>query len=72
MSPLKFNFTKPGWKVLKDTKVFETPIFNLHKREVKPADGSPAGDFYILDHICPKRLKKSSQCESPLSRAFLF
>ena len=28
--------------------------------------------FFIPFHICPKRLKKSSQCESPLSWAFLF
>ncbi len=49
MSNIEFHFTKPNWQIIKDTKVFETPIFNLHERKVKPADGSGSSNFYILD-----------------------
>src|SRR5690625_2300920 len=29
----KYKFTKFGWAVLKDKKVYETPVLNLHNRD---------------------------------------
>lgn len=49
MSNSLFHFSKPDWQIIKDTKVFETPIFNLHEREVKPAGKNRPSDFYVLD-----------------------
>jgi 8-oxo-dGTP pyrophosphatase MutT (NUDIX family) len=49
MSNSIFHFSKPDWQIIKDTKVFETPIFNLHEREVKPAGENEPSDFYVLD-----------------------
>jgi len=49
MSNSIFHFSKPDWQIIKDTKVFETPIFNLHEREVKPAGENQPSDFYVLD-----------------------
>jgi ADP-ribose pyrophosphatase len=44
-----FKFSKPNWEVLKDKKVFETPIFSLH--EITLASGSVrvSHPFYILN-----------------------
>jgi|SRR6056297_196349 len=44
-----FKFTKPKWEVIKDKKVYETPIFSLHQKKVLPDDGSDAANFYVLN-----------------------
>jgi 8-oxo-dGTP pyrophosphatase MutT (NUDIX family) len=44
-----FKFTKPKWTITKDKKVYETPIFSLHEKEVLPDDGSDAANFYVLN-----------------------
>ena len=49
MTDINFTFTKPKWEVIKDTKVFETPIFTLHKRKVLPDRNDTPGDFYVLE-----------------------
>jgi len=49
MSNTSFHFSKPDWQILKDTKVFKTPIFNLHERKVKPAGKTNSADFYVLE-----------------------
>lgn len=43
-----YIFRKKRWLTLKDKKVFETPIFNLHKKKCAPEKGEKAGDFYVL------------------------
>ncbi len=49
MTDISFKFTKPKWEVIKDTKVFETPIFTLHKRKVLPDKNDNSGNFYVLE-----------------------
>jgi len=49
MSDIKFGFAKPKWEVIKDTKVFETPVFTLHKRQVVPDKSESPGNFYVLE-----------------------
>jgi len=44
-----FKFTKPKWTVVKDKKVYGTPIFSLHEKKVLPDDGSDAANFYVLN-----------------------
>jgi len=44
-----FKFTKPKWEVIKDKKVYETPIFSLHEKKVLPDAGENAANFYVLD-----------------------
>ncbi|WP_340104046.1 NUDIX hydrolase [Rhodohalobacter sp. 8-1] len=44
-----FKFTKPKWDVIKDKKVYETPIFSLHEKKVQPDDGTDAANFYVLN-----------------------
>lgn len=44
-----FKFTKPKWTVIKDKKVYETPIFSLHEKKVLPDDGADAANFYVLN-----------------------
>ncbi len=44
----KFTFTKPRWDVLKDTKVYETPIFSLHQVEVLPDKETTPKPFYVI------------------------
>lgn len=43
-----FKFTKPEWELLKDKKLFETPIFSLHQLELNPAKQQSIHPFYIL------------------------
>lgn len=43
-----YVFRKKRWHTLKDKKVFETPIFNLHIKKCAPEKGEKAGDFYVL------------------------
>lgn len=43
-----FKFTKPKWEIIKDKKVYETPIFSLHEKKVLPDAGSDAANFYVL------------------------
>lgn len=43
-----FKFTKPKWEIIKDKKVYETPIFSLHEKKVLPDAGSDAASFYVL------------------------
>ena len=43
-----FNFTKPHWSVIKDKKVYGTPIFSLHELELKSDDTEVDHPFYIL------------------------
>jgi 8-oxo-dGTP pyrophosphatase MutT (NUDIX family) len=44
-----FKFTKPIWEIIKDKKVYETPIFSLHEKTVLPDKGSDAANFYVLE-----------------------
>ncbi len=44
-----FKFTKPKWTVVKDKKVYGTPIFSLHEKKVLPHDGADAANFYVLN-----------------------
>ena len=44
-----FKFTKPTWEIIKDNKVYETPIFSLHEKTVLPDKGSDAANFYVLE-----------------------
>src|SRR5690625_2701374 len=44
----KYKFTKPGWAVLKDKKVYETPVFNLHKRDFDSPDHVFKHPYYVL------------------------
>lgn len=43
-----FKFSKPKWKLLKDKKLFETPIFSLHQLELKPDNIQSIHPFYVL------------------------
>ena len=43
-----FKFTKPAWELLKDKKLYETPIFSLHQLELNPAVQQSIHPFYIL------------------------
>jgi len=47
--PQQFQFSKPLWKVLKDTKVFETPIFTLHQVDLLPHRTEEQVPFYVLN-----------------------
>lgn len=47
--PKSFSITKPVWEVLKDKKLYETPIFSLHEKTVKPDKGSADHPFYVLN-----------------------
>src|SRR5690625_2694604 len=44
----KYKFTKPGWAVLKDKKVYETPVINLHKRDFDSPDHVFKHPYYVL------------------------
>lgn len=44
-----FRFSKPRWEILKDKKVYETPIFSLHEKKVKPGGDQKPADFYVLN-----------------------
>lgn len=43
-----FQFSKLPWEVLKDKKVFETPIFSLHEISLKPNHQKSTHPFYVL------------------------
>lgn len=43
-----FKFTKPGWELLKDKKLYETPIFSLHQLELNPVVQESIHPFYVL------------------------
>ncbi len=47
--PQQFQFSKPLWKVLKDTKVYETPIFTLHRVHLLPDKKDEEVPFYVLN-----------------------
>ncbi len=44
-----FKFSKPRWQVLKDKKVYETPIFSLHEKDVVPDGEKGTKPFYVLE-----------------------
>lgn len=44
-----FKFSKPKWEVLKDKKVFETPIFSLHEITLESNAVQINHSFYILN-----------------------
>lgn len=44
-----FQFTKPRWEILEDKKVYETPIFSLHKNKVLPDGTNNPAHFYVLN-----------------------
>jgi ADP-ribose pyrophosphatase len=48
MKSQQFQFSKPLWKVLKDTKVFETPIFSLHQVHLLTHKSEEQVPFYVL------------------------
>jgi ADP-ribose pyrophosphatase len=43
-----FSFTKPVWQVVKDKKVFETPIFDLHEFSMDAPGQEIDHPFYVL------------------------
>jgi ADP-ribose pyrophosphatase len=43
-----FSFTKPLWSVVKDKKVFETPIFDLHEISLDAPGQEIDHPFYVL------------------------
>lgn len=44
-----FKFSKPLWKVLKDKKVYETPIFSLNEKKVLPDESENPALFYVIN-----------------------
>lgn len=46
---MMFKFSKPLWKVLKDKKVYETPIFSLNEKEVLPDESDDPALFYVIN-----------------------
>ncbi|MEX2573146.1 MAG: NUDIX hydrolase [Balneolaceae bacterium] len=44
----EFIFRKRKWCLLKDKKVYGTPVFDLHEKEAAPEKNSDAGKFYVL------------------------
>lgn len=44
-----FSLSKPKWDIIKDKKVYETPIFSLHEREFLPTKKSSTVNFYVLE-----------------------
>lgn len=44
-----FKFSKSAWGILKDKKVFETPIFSLHQLSLDPENQESTHPFYILN-----------------------
>lgn len=47
--PKPFQFSKPLWKIVKDTKVFETPVFTLHQVDLLPDNNEKQVPFYVLN-----------------------
>lgn len=45
----QFKFTKPGWNILKDKKVYETPVFNLHKKDFDSPDHVLKHPYYVIE-----------------------
>ena len=43
-----FHFSKPSWGVVKDKKVFETPIFDLHERTLDAPGQALNHPYYVL------------------------
>lgn len=43
-----FQFSKPSWDVVKDKKVFETPIFDLHEKTLDAPGQTLTHPFYVL------------------------
>lgn len=43
-----FTFSKPRWEFIKDTKVFETPVFSLHQIDLIPSGKENTVPFYRL------------------------
>lgn len=43
-----FHFSKPSWGVVKDKKVFETPIFDLHEKTLDAPGQTLTHPFYVL------------------------
>jgi ADP-ribose pyrophosphatase len=46
---IPFKFSKPGWEVLKDKKVYETPIFDLHQIWFDAPSQKIDHPFYVLN-----------------------
>jgi ADP-ribose pyrophosphatase len=46
---LTFPFSKFGWERLKDKKLFETPIFSLHKLDLASEEVTVQHPFYVLN-----------------------
>ena len=46
---MSFKFTKPGWELLKDKKLYETPIFSLHQLKLKPVKDQSNHPYYVLN-----------------------
>ncbi len=46
---LSFSFSRFGWERLKDKKLFETPIFSLHKLELSAEEVTVHHPFYVLN-----------------------
>ena len=44
-----FRITKPKWNVLEDKKVYGTPIFSLHEKQVVPDGETEPAPFYVLN-----------------------
>ena len=53
MSKKSFQFTIEPWKVVRQNKEYQTPIFNILKRSMRleAADEQKSGDFYVLEAL---------------------
>lgn len=47
--PDSFSFSKPKWDIIEDKKLFETPIFSLHQRELLPDKKTDTAPFIVLN-----------------------
>jgi len=45
----RFTFSKPKWNIIQDKKVWETPIFSLHRIELLPDKKEKTVHFYRLN-----------------------
>lgn len=47
--PDSFSFTKPPWRIIKDKKLVETPIFDLKEKYLDAPRQTVDHPFYVLD-----------------------
>lgn len=45
----EFKFTKSAWDIVKDKKVYETPVFNLHKKDFASPSHVLKHPYYVIE-----------------------